>query len=290
MDEAAGGSVSLRPAALYHYRYGQEVSGPYGKVDARSVTGLALLDTDGLVLLDLPGAWDVRAVRGFAEAAGLPVVAGPPTPSGQVRALLSGRAPGWRRMSGLPRPRASRWRLPLAVCAGVTGLAVMTYLALSGAWQAWRGLASLGRLALDLLDAKWLAVAFSPLLLIARPLAGRLHHWRNSRGTVLGPPGGPYLQVKKDLLHLTRGRDHIRTLLLARARGSVAGLLLYRHAANTGLVITTRAGRPLHHLPGPWPPEDVHRFAARHGLELRVCTLSREEYVTLLRSCPDACP
>ncbi|MFG3441178.1 hypothetical protein ACGF0J_28345 [Nonomuraea sp. NPDC047897] len=290
MDGATGGWVSLNPATLYHYRYGQEVSGPHGKVEARPVTGIALLDTDGLVLLDLPGAWDAQGVRGFAEAAGLPVVNALATPSGQVRAVLAGRAPGWGRMSGLLRPRLRRWRLPIAVCAGIAGLAVMTYLTLAGAWQAWRGFASVGRLVLDLLDAKWLAVAFSPVLLLVRPLSSRLHGWRSRRGTILGPPGGPHLEIKNDWLRITRGRDLIRALLLARAGGSVAALLLYRHETAAGLVVTTWAGRPLHHLPGPWPPEDVHRFATRNGLQLRVCSLSREEYVALLRSCPDASP
>lgn len=289
-DAVTGQSVSLTPAALYHYCYGQEVVGVDGKPEPRPVSGLAALDADGLVLLDLPGAWHAPFVHHFTVAAGLPVVDARRAPSGQVRAVLAGRAPGWRRLSGLPRPWLWRWRLPIAVGAGVAGLALMTYLAMSGAWLAWRGIASLGRLVLDLVDAKWLAMAFSPLLLVVRPVAARMHRLRTRRGTVLGPPGGPHLQVRHGWLHVTRGKHTIEKFLLARAGGLAAGLLVYRCEGGAGLVVTDRFGHPLHHLPGPWPHDDVHRFATRNKLELRVRSFSRAEYVALIRSCRDASP
>ncbi|GAT68216.1 hypothetical protein PS9374_03877 [Planomonospora sphaerica] len=48
-----------------------------------------------------------------------------------------------------------------------------------------------------------------------------------------------------------------------------------------GLFVVSGAGAPLNHLPGLWHPEDVHRFAVRHGLTFEGRALSREEYAAL---------
>ncbi|MEU8358405.1 hypothetical protein AB0C27_20550 [Nonomuraea sp. NPDC048882] len=75
---------------------------------------------------------------------------------------------------------------PVAICAGIAGAALMVYLATSGLWLAWRGLATFGRIVLDLVDGKWLLVAFSPVLLLLRPLRAKLHRYRVKRGIALG--------------------------------------------------------------------------------------------------------
>ncbi|MFI6450511.1 hypothetical protein ACIBF6_03080 [Streptosporangium amethystogenes] len=54
--------------------------------------------------------------------------------------------------------------------------------------------------------------------------------------------------------------------------------------------MTGGSGRILRHLPGPWSPEDAHRFAARHGLGFEARTLSREEYLGLTAGAYDAVP
>lgn len=140
-----------------------------------SVQGLAVLDADGLVLLDLPGDWHAPHLKDFARRAGIPLTSAHNKPSDQVRAVLAGRAPGWQRVRGLSRPSLTRWRRTMAVCAGVVGLGVMAYLASIGLWAASRGVAAIGRVLLDIVDVKWLAVGFSPALLIIRPVAAKIH-------------------------------------------------------------------------------------------------------------------
>nr|BFE81761.1 hypothetical protein GCM10020093_043620 [Planobispora longispora] len=49
-------------------------------------------------------------------------------------------------------------------------------------------------------------------------------------------------------------------------------------------------GCPLYHLPGPWNPEDAHRFAVRNGLGFEVRALNRAEYLDLATQAWDALP
>ncbi|GAA3412401.1 hypothetical protein [Streptosporangium vulgare] len=66
--------------------------------------------------------------------------------------------------------------------------------------------------------------------------------------------------------------------------------MAYRHERLSGLFVVDGEGRPVRHLPGPWPLEDAHRFAARRGLGFEVRTLSREEYLDLTARAHDAVP
>lgn len=293
-DSATGESVRVTPASLYLYAYD---SG-----DA-PVTGLAALDADGLVMLDLPGDWDPSQVRDCGTRAGIPVVPGgdevvpgsdDPGPEPRTllagrarpedRALLAGRAPGWRRLHGLTPPRPSRWRTPLIYGVGLAGLALMAYLISVGAWAAWRGLTLVGRLLIDIIEVKWLVVAFSPLLLAIRPLQARLRGFRARKGAIAGPPGGPNLSIASTgELHIDQGMERLPDI-------RATGLLLYRYEDLTGLFVTDGENQPLHHLPGPWSPDDLHRFAERNRLGLAVHRISREEYLSLVRACPRASP
>ncbi|NUP76867.1 MAG: hypothetical protein HOV96_04855, partial [Nonomuraea sp.] len=133
-DAATGHSASLSPASLYHYRYSTDGSGK----KAHDVTGVAALDSDGLVLLDLPGDWRLPHLRDFATTAGIPLVDGCNHSSGKAGSILAARAPGWQRLRGLPAPLLAGWRKPLSVCAGIAGLGVMIYLGTIGMWGAWR--------------------------------------------------------------------------------------------------------------------------------------------------------
>ncbi|MEU4403086.1 hypothetical protein AB0F88_01100 [Streptosporangium sp. NPDC023963] len=294
-DPVAGRSLRHMPAALYHYRYERRVL-VSGKEETRFLTGLALLDADGLVLADLPGEWPAHEVAAFAAGRRLPVHDALVAPSKEVRTMLSRRAPSWTRLTGLEVPRLSRAKKTVAVCAGAAGLFAMAYVVTTGGWFAWRGLSALGGMLLDLLDAKWLAVFFSPLLVVLKPVRQAWHTWRIRRGTALGPPGGPYLSV-------TRGGTPggtLRVRLGARMvpddveigpdLGRAAGLMAYRHERLSGLFVVDGEGRPVRHLPGPWPLEDAHRFAARRGLGFEVRTLGREEYLDLTARAHDAVP
>lgn len=288
-DEASGQSVRLVPATLYHYRYDQRVLASRAKVKTLSVRGLAALDGDGLVLLDLPGEWYVSHLAKFVGHAGLPIVDAREHASNRVRAVLAGRAPGWRRLRGLPPPFLARYRGPVSIGVGVAGLAVMIYLASTGMWAAWRGISMIGRAFLDLLEAKWLAIGFSPVLLLLRPVSARVHRWRADRGLILGSAGGPYLSVlSNDKLHVNRGKEQTPSFKIGVGRRAVASLLLYRYDELAGLFILDGNGDPLHHLPGGWAPDAVHRFADRHKLRLAVHSISREEYLNLTRNTRDA--
>ncbi|MEU8385342.1 hypothetical protein [Streptosporangium sp. NPDC048865] len=298
-DRVAGRALRLLPASLYHYRYERRVL-VSGKEESRSLTGLAVLDADGLVLADLPGEWPVHEVAAFAAGRRLPVHDALVTPSRVVRAALSRRGPGWARLTGVAVPRMSRAKKAVAVCAGVAGLFAMAYVVTAGGWFAWRGLSALGGMLLDLLDAKWLAVFFAPLLVLLKPAREAWHTRRVRRGTALGPPGGPYLSVPRGrTVSVPHGRT-LRVRLGARMvpddleigpdMGCAAGLVAYRHERLSGLFVVDGEGRPVRHLPGPWPLEDAHRFAARHGLGFEVRTLGREEYLDLTARAHDAVP
>ncbi|MEV4838226.1 hypothetical protein AB0K05_27190 [Nonomuraea sp. NPDC049486] len=284
---ACDDAVRVRPAMLYRYRYDRQQAGG----DGQRVTGLAALDHDGLVLLDLPGAWPEEQVTGFAAQAGVPVDGCRFESSKRVRARLSGRAPGWRRVLGVPPPKPARWRLPLIYAAGAVGLAVMVYLVSVGAWAAWRGLSVVGRVLIDLVEVKWLVVAFSPLLLVLRPIKARWRRYEASKGMRAGPLDGPNLVIgaSKELVIHNSG-EQLAPLEIGRAPGRAAGLLAYQYEDRSGLFILNHAGRPLHHIPGPWSPEDLRRLAARNDLDLSVLRLSREEYVDLVRTCGHGSP
>ncbi len=272
-DPVSGHSVRVTPAVLYHYGYDPQASGR--KRGSPAVQGLAALDADGLVLLDLPGDWHPPHLKDFARGAGIPLVDARTRRSQQVQTVLAGRAPGWQRVRGLPHPSLATWRKPAAICAGVLGIGVMAYLASMGMWAAWRGVASIGRVILDLVDVKWLALLFSPALLVVRPLTSRIHRWRVSQGSIVGPPDGPYLVGKSSKkLQVIQRNEIIADLRLGVDIGEVFTLLLYRHENLTGLFILDRMEHPLHHLPGPWPPNDMDRFAKRHDLFLVVQRLS----------------
>lgn len=287
-DNASGDSISLTPARLYHYRYDHQKS---DSQKPSTIQGLAALDPDGLVLVDLPGDWHETDLQEFARKAGIPLEDARNHPSSKIRAALASRAPGWRRVRGLPLPSTARWRKPLGICLAIAGAALMAYLASLGMWAAWRGLSTIGRVILELIEVKWLLVAFSPALLLLRPALARAHRWRVGRGTILGPYGGPYLhRGSLNKLHITQGNHVVAKLRLGESPGQVFSLLLYRYEDLTGLLVLDRFGRTLHHLPGPWSPPDVERFAKRHDLVLAVHRVSREEYLAFMKSAGEATP
>ncbi|MFI6321237.1 hypothetical protein ACIBG8_27125 [Nonomuraea sp. NPDC050556] len=290
-DPVSGQVVRLTPSALYHYRHEIHFLDARERWQTRTVTGLAALDPDGLIMLDLPGHWHPPVVHDLMVRAGLPIVDGRNDAHGRVRAILAGRAPGWRRLHGIPRPR---WQKPLVIGAGTAGLALMAFCAYSGAWGMWRAFAGLGRLLSG--ESHWLAVLFSPLLLVLRPLAAPLSRWRTRRrvrsGAVATQSGPLHLDTKGvRTLRVMRGRDAMRTLFIGDAPGAVASLLTYQLAeGGGGLFFLDAAGQILHHAPGRWSPEEINTFATRHGLSLQVLRLTQEEYLTLLHHTPEATP
>ncbi|MFB4280705.1 hypothetical protein ACBJ59_35820 [Nonomuraea sp. MTCD27] len=287
-DKASGDSVTLTPALLYRYRHSPT---PASDEDAAPVEGLAALDADGLVLLDLPGDWYGPHLEELAQKAGIPLEDIGFRSSSKVRAALASRAPGWRRIRGLPLPSTATWRKPVAIGTAFAGVALMAYLASSGMWVAWRGIATIGRVLLDFLDAKWLFMAFSPALLLIRPARIKFHRLRVKRGLAVGPYGGPYLILGSfNKLHITRAGVVIADVRLGESPGRAFSLLLYRYEGLTGLFILDIKGRALHHLPGHWSPQDVEHFAKRHDLLLAVHRLSREEYLDLARNSREATP
>lgn len=278
-------SVRVRPAALYQYLYHRHLES-----GEQQWAGLAALDGDGLVMLDLPGAWDTEQVASFGGAAGVPVGGSRFETSDRVRARLSGRAPGWRRMFGLPPAKPARWRRPLIYATGVAGLALMVYLISVGAWAAWRGLSVLGRVLIELVEVKWLAVAFSPLLLVFRPLAARWRRYEASKGMRAGPPDGPNLVIERDKELAIQSSGEKLGMRIGQAPGRVSGLLAYQYEDRSGLFLLNQSGRALHHIPGPWASDDLNRLASSNGLSLAVLRLSREEYLNLLRTCDRGSP
>ncbi|MGR6912869.1 hypothetical protein ACU635_01275 [[Actinomadura] parvosata] len=288
-DEITGDSTSLKPAGLYHYRYDQQ---PTSGEKPTTIHGLAALDPDGLVLIDLPGSWHAVDLAEFARKAAIPLEDARNHPANEIRAVLAARAPGWRRVRGLPRPSMAKWRKPVGIGLGIAGGALMVYLASSGMCAAWRGVSTIGRVIVDLLEAKWLLMAFSPALLLFRPALARIHRGRVKRGTIVGPYGGPYLSVHSATkLQITQGNHTVAKLRLGENPGQAFSLLLYRYEDLSGLLILDRFGRrALHHLPGPWPPQDVERFAKRHNLALAVHRVAREEYLALTRHANEATP
>jgi hypothetical protein len=287
-DKASGHSVRLSPAALYHYSYSPTDS---AKKSDR-MKGVAALDSDGLVLLDLPGDWHAPHLRDFTSKAGIPLVdATRGQTSRRVRAVLASRAPGWQRMRGIPTPFLVRWRKPVSVCAGIAGLGLMAYLASLGMWAAWRHISAFGRFLLEILEVKWLMVAFSPALLIMRPAFAKVHRWRAKKGLIVGPLGGPFLSAASSReLRVTRGSEDIATIPMGTLPGRAHTLLLYRYDDISGVFILDSANTSLAHLPGRWSPDDLHRFTQRHGLGLAVHRVSREEYLTWAKNCKQAIP
>ncbi|NRQ37374.1 hypothetical protein HII36_36890 [Nonomuraea sp. NN258] len=283
-DEATGHSIRLTPASLYQYKC------PQSAKNSAVVHGLAALDEDGLVLLDLPGEWYAPHLRDFAAASRIPLYDARQQRPSHVRAMLAARAPGWQRIRGLPAPSLATWRKPVSICLGVAGIGLMAYLASTGMWVFWRGLATLGRVLIDLIDAKWLLMMFSPALLLLRPAWAKLHRRRVARGTAIGPITGPNLKVRGRSLLVTHGKEELNELPIGQHPGAASNLLLYQHEDRSGLVVFDNAHHPCHHLPGTWNPDDVNRFADRHGLELAVLRLTRQEYLNLTRACREATP
>ncbi|MFI9594574.1 hypothetical protein [Nonomuraea sp. NPDC052265] len=282
-DKAGGRTTTLTPASLYRYDYSIDGSGKKSQV----LTGVAALDPDGLVLLDLPGDWHLPHLRDFAAQAGIPLRDGRDDGSERTRRILAARAPGWERVRGIPVPRTARWNLALGVCAGVAGLGVMVYLGAIGMWGAWRGFSTFGRVLMELVEAKWLVVAFSPALLVVRPLLGGVRRWQAGRGLIVGPPGGPYLRMKSSRRLSVYRRSGVIAELPAE-RGS--SILRYRHDDLSGIFLLDPTGNPLLHLPGRWDPAALHRFTERHGLGLAMHRIPRDEYLTLTTHCPQAFP
>ncbi|WP_327586220.1 hypothetical protein OHA25_03735 [Nonomuraea sp. NBC_00507] len=281
-DNTSGHSVRLTPAQLYQYGYEHGDS---------SVQGLAALDSDGLVMLDLPGEWHTPHLRSFAARAGIPLVDARGRPSRGVHKVLASRAPGWVRLHGLSRPSFTKWRKTAFICAGVIGLCVMAYLAYAGLWAAWRGISWIGRLILDLVDAKWLLVALSPALMVIRPVRARIHRRRVDKGSIVGPPQGPYLAGKgRWKLQIIQRNAVIADFSVGVDINEAFSLLLYSYEDLTGLVVLDRMDHVLHHLPGRWPANDVDRFAKRQELLLVVERLSREEYLDLVKRARTATP
>ncbi|WP_219471373.1 hypothetical protein [Nonomuraea rhizosphaerae] len=290
-DAATGQSLRLTPATLYSYTYDQHITVSFNNTEWRPVHGLAVLDADGLVMLDLPGSWQFEHLADFAEHAGIPLVDARADSFNEVRTVLAARAPGWRRLRGLTPPSPARYRKPLAVGVGVAGLAVMVYLASTGMWMAWRGISTVGRVLLDVLEVKWLAVAFSPVLLFLSPVSSRIRRWRADRGLILGSTGGAHLSVRSDeKIRIGRGKESTLDIEIGERAGDASSLLLYRYEDLTGLFILDNRGEPVHHLPGHWLPDAVNRFASRHELPLAMHSISREEYLTLARACRSATP
>ncbi|MEV4216845.1 hypothetical protein [Nonomuraea sp. NPDC049725] len=268
-DAASGESVRMTgPSSIYHYDYDE--SHP---VDRR-VTGLAVLDADGLVLADLPGEWNPQHVRGL----GVPVLDGGRDRAARARTMLAGRAPGWRRLRGVPRGALHRWRVPLVYGGALITLAATAYLVSVGGYVAWRVAATVFRAVVDHFEVKWLGMALSPALLAFRPVREGLLRLRTRTGKIAGP-----LSVRGEWLRL--GHD-IPDVALERLNS----LLIYQHEDLRGLFLLDHGDRPLRHIPGPWRPEALRRFTERHGLRLAVHRISRQEYLDLVRACPQALP
>ncbi|MEW9553900.1 hypothetical protein [Nonomuraea sp. NPDC050783] len=284
-DHASGATATVTPAGLYSYGY--------ERAGSRGLRGVAALDADGLVLLDLPGGWNVADLKDFAEQARIPVSESRHQSADRVRVCLAARAPGRRRLSGLARGQGfTRRRKAATVCAGAAGLAVMALLSANGMGFAWRGMSTLGRFLVELLEAKWLFLGFfSPALLMSRPISARVHRWRARRGSIAGPVSGPCLVGRQPCkLEIVQGDRPLATMRRGREPGQAAGLLLYRHEDLRGLFIQDSLGIPLHHLPGPWSPDELDRFARRNDLTLAVLALTRDEYLNLAGSARSATP
>ncbi|MET7334786.1 hypothetical protein [Nonomuraea sp. NPDC005650] len=279
----------MTPASLYHYNC-RQATAKTGR--HQPVQGVAALDADGLVLLDLPGEWHQPDLDLFLQRAGVPLLDARSHPEGHVRTVLASRAPGWQRLRGLRPSFPRKWHKPVAICAGIAGVVLMAYLASLGMWAAWRAVSSIGRFVLEMLEAKWLMVAFSPALLILRPAFGRISRWQIRRGAILASSGrGPYLKANSSgKLQIRHGAETTATLRIGEAPGEAFSLLLYQYDTLTGLFILDRTGRPLHHLPGPWLPGHAQSFTNRHNLALAVHRISREEYLNLTRTTKQATP
>ncbi|MEW1842195.1 hypothetical protein AB0392_29985 [Nonomuraea angiospora] len=288
-DNASGHSVRVTPASLYHYNC-QQVTAKTGQLQL--VQGIAALDADGLVLLDLPGEWHKLDLAIFAHRAGIPLLDARTYPPARVRAVLASRAPGWQRLRGVRPLFPRKWHKPLAICAGIAGMALMVYLAFLGMGAAWRAVSSIGRFLLEIFESKWLMVAFSPALLVLRPVFGQINRWKARRGTLLPSAGrGPYLKAKSSgKLQIFHGTELTATRQIGASPREAFSLLLYQYDSLTGLFILDITGSPLHHLPGRWLPKHAHTFTKRHNLSLAVHRISREEYLNLTRATKEATP
>ncbi|WP_326819543.1 hypothetical protein OHA77_17805 [Streptosporangium sp. NBC_01639] len=268
----------------------------------RTRYGLAVLDESGLVMMEAPGSRSRREVEAFAREHGLGFELRRFETGEEARIALARRSPGWhvvtwgRPPSPLPRLRVPGvrslwppvgspkiwWReqllyvlMWLVLAYGVT-FAVLVVLTMTDPGRGvTRGLELLGIAALALA-----AVTVAGAAVVVG--TDRRRTRRQIADTrVLRRRGAPRcrLVVVHDRLLLETER---RTREIDASR-----LTLYSVESGVGGLI---AGEELLHLPGHWDPEEVERFAVRNGLDLRIRTLSREEYLDLTEQVRDAVP
>ncbi|GAA4097578.1 hypothetical protein GCM10022248_81070 [Nonomuraea soli] len=273
-----GEDLRLRPDTLAYYHHEHAGGDLYG---------LALLDHDGLVLLDLPGEWLQGELRDFAADAGLCFTV---MREMDVPVRLARRAPGWRRLTGVAPTPPSPLRRRLVIAASIAMAGAMIYTISIGAWQVWRSILWIGRIALELLDAKLAALLFSPLLLVfgpvrrlLEPLFVRHHRRKVTSGRVFGPPGGINIVVKVGCVQVRRGAN---TLPAVHDQG--LRLVRYTYDDLTGLFIVDDHEGVRQHLPGNWPLAALDHFATTNGFTLETMRLTRGEYIELVRSATDA--
>ncbi|MFI6482755.1 hypothetical protein ACIBH1_32835 [Nonomuraea sp. NPDC050663] len=269
-----GEDLRLRPDTLAYYHYEHADGDLYG---------LALLDRDGLILLDLPGEWLHGELRDFAAEAGLWFTV---MREADVPVRLARRAPGWKRLPGVVPSPPSRWRKRLVMAASAAMTGAMSYAISAGAWETWRAVQWIGRMALELLDAKWAALIFSPLLFVLgplKPLLVRLHRRRVASGKVFGLPYGINIVARVGSVQVKRG-----THTLPAVHDQGLRLVRYTFADLTGLFIVDDHEGVRQHLPGNWPVAALDHFATMNGFTLETTQLTREEYIELVRSATDA--
>ncbi|GAA4589110.1 hypothetical protein GCM10023194_42490 [Planotetraspora phitsanulokensis] len=299
-DEASGRSVRLPPGAprtLSCYSFTRERGENEKKKKDLMVFGLAVLDADRLVLLDLPGRWGTDAVSAFAAAHGLTFQALGLTPA-RARTLLSCRAPGWGVLRGLPEPApASRGRRFAWWSVALSGLVAMVCTLYFLPPHMWRFF----RLAVtnfaDVLELKWLALAASPLGVLIAPLFQRLDRVllrrRVSRGRGLAAadrPSAARLGVRGRKLAISGMGPGPRSKGVKKHPLGGLRMLIYRCEGLNGLFVLDATDCPVYHFPGRWHPEDVNRFAARHGITCEIRELPRREYAVLATAARDAYP
>ncbi|GII30571.1 hypothetical protein [Planotetraspora mira] len=299
-DEASGRSVRLPPGvprALACYSFTRETAEKGKKDKPVMLFGLAVLDADRLVLLDLPGQWAADAVAAFAAVHGLEFHTWGFTPA-QARTFLSCRAPGWGVLRGLPvRPPASRRRRVAWWTVALSGLVCMVCTLYFLPPHMWRFFRFTVLNFADVLELKWLALAASPLGVLLAPVFRRLDRAVFRRRVVRGSglaamdrPMAPRMCVRGRRLAVaglgpTPGTRTVRKSPLDRLR-----MLIYRCEGLNGLFVIDETGFPLYHFPGRWHPEDTNRFAVRHGITFEIRDLPRGEYATLAVAARDGCP
>ncbi|MBB2909127.1 hypothetical protein FHS43_000373 [Streptosporangium becharense] len=264
--------------------------------------GLAVLDESGLVMLEAPGSRSRRAVEAFAQESGLAFeFRAFDTPQG-ARIALARRSPSWRAVSWrrapapLPRLRVPGVRSlrPPVGSPKVWWREQLLYILL---WAVLAyGVVFAALVVLNLTDpgadvTRWMG----PLGVVALVLAGvtvvgavvlagigrRRTRNQTAQGRELQRAGEPHCR-----LVVVHGRLLLETARRTRELKASELLLYSTEAGTTGLVV----GGGLFHLPGPWDPEEVARFADRNDLRLEVRSLARDEYLALTGQVKDAVP